>query len=272
MTLMRTSGSEDLFERYLSAVSTQWRVILSLFLRETKTRYAGSPIGYAWEILDPLFQIILWSAIFVALDRKPPLGDSMIIFILTAYLPLMLLRNLSVGLSRAITDNRPLLFFPVVQNSDVIFARALLGTVTTMFLMLLFFSVLWILGFNAIPINPLGALAAVSAMVLIGTGWGYFNAIVSTQMRSWPRLVSWVNRVLFFTSGMFFYPGMLPKPIQDILWYFPVTHLVDWFRAMFFYGYNSDFFVTWPMIFLGGWGLLIGMAMERVLRRRVDTQ
>ena len=272
MSLTIKAGAGNRANSFVNSCRLQARVILALFLRETRTRFGGSPIGYAWAVLDPLVHVAIWTILFVVLGRKAPLGDSMVVFVLTAYLPVMLVRRLSTSLSSAITGNRALLFFPIVHNADVVLARALLEIATALFVMILLFGVLSLFGFDSLPVHPIGALAAIGAVALLGVGWGYINAIVTTQFSSWPRFIGWGNRVIFLTSGIFFYPGMFPKEAQNVLWYFPVAHLVDWFRAMFFFGYESDFYMDWPIVLFASWCLLVGMALERILRRQLASQ
>lgn len=270
---MTTFSSDNLPKlRTIDAIRAQGRIVLALFLRETRTRFGKSVIGYTWALLEPIVHIVTWSALFMMLDRKPPVGESMALFVLTGVLPVMTIRNLTSQLTTAISANRSLLFFPLVTNTDVILGRALLEVSTAIFITVFFFAVCWFLGLPAIPFNPLGALAAMATAALLGTGVGFCNAIIATQMPNWGRVVGWGNRIAFMTSGIFFVPSMLPDQIQDILWYFPVTHLVDWFRDSFFFGYDSHFHNGVVICLLGGWTLFCGFALERLMRRKISAQ
>lgn len=263
---------DELSGSVLTSLRAQCRIILALFLRETRTRYGKSMIGYTWALLEPMFQIALWSALFIAMDRRPPIGDSMTMFVLTAFIPLMMFRNLSSQLTNAIVSNRALLYFPVVTNTDVIFGRAFLEVVTIFTVAIIFFAGLWLIGLDSIPQNPVGALIALISIAFFGTGFGFCNAVIATQIASWPKFVGWINRIAFLTCGIFFLPQMLPIEIQKFLKVLPLTHAVDWFRATFFFGYKSDFYHIWYIFAAGAWCMFMGFAMERVLRRKIVPQ
>ena len=50
-----------------------WRYrgfIQSSIRREFQTRYLGSALGAAWNVLNPLVQIIIWTVVFAELMRR----------------------------------------------------------------------------------------------------------------------------------------------------------------------------------------------------------
>ncbi|WBA82901.1 hypothetical protein [Endozoicomonas sp. GU-1] len=43
-----------------SSLQIQWAVIHALMVREMKTRFGDYRLGYAWALLEPLFQILFF--------------------------------------------------------------------------------------------------------------------------------------------------------------------------------------------------------------------
>lgn len=259
-------------ERLAAAIALQHRIILALFLRETRTRFGYSMLGYSWTILEPALNLIIWAVLFQALDRHPPLGDSMFLFVATAFFPFMLFRDLAGRLMPAITANRSLLQFPIVHNLDVIIARALLEIVTFLAVAGFFFALFGIFGLQAWPAHPIEALLALSAIGLLGFGIGAINAVLACLLPSWPKIFPWYLRTFYVGCGIFFLPSHLPPAAQDILWYLPMTHAVEWFRQAFFDGYESEFLSTGYLFACGAGLAFAGLAFERLFRRQISVE
>lgn len=68
----------------LDRLRSQRRVIRALMIRETRTRFADSRLGYGWALIEPIAHIALLSATFaVLMHGKPPIGTHFFIFYYT---------------------------------------------------------------------------------------------------------------------------------------------------------------------------------------------
>lgn len=66
----------------------QYRELLwNLAHREISQRYKQSVLGYAWVILNPLFQLVVMAFVFSTILKIPSLGVPYIIFLTVALLP-----------------------------------------------------------------------------------------------------------------------------------------------------------------------------------------
>jgi capsular polysaccharide transport system permease protein len=193
-----------------TALARQCRIIVALFLRETRTRFGDSLLGYAWALIEPASNLIVWAALFSLFDRHPRLGDSMILFLATAFFPFMLFAKMSNQMMMAIKANRSLLQFPLVHNIDVIHARALLEVVTFIVVTVLYFSIFAAFGIQTVPARPLEALYVLALVALIGFGVGTVNAVMAYIFEFWSKTYPWINRAFYLTSGVFFLPAELP--------------------------------------------------------------
>jgi capsular polysaccharide transport system permease protein len=48
-------------------------------------------------------------------------------------------------------------------------------------------------------------------------------------------------RPMYFLSGIFFVVGYMSTDIQNIMYYNPIAHLIEWFRSAIYAGYESSF-------------------------------
>ena len=255
---------------FLQPIVVQSRVIWALLLRETRTRFGKSRLGYAWALLDPLLYIIALSGVFYAMGRhNPPLGTSVILFFATGVLPYRMFSRIAGLLLGAITSNEALFYFPAVKQIDAILARFLLELATYMIVMLLVFAGFAVILNDFPDLDLFSLVGAILALGLLGLGLGIINAVVAVLISSWDRIYSALMTPLFFISGIFFLGDRLPTTAREVAKWNPVLHGIEWFREGFYQGFHSDMLSRSYVIGFGIVLVLIGLAMERALRRRL---
>jgi ABC-type polysaccharide/polyol phosphate export permease/predicted TPR repeat methyltransferase len=256
--------------RWRDALDTQRRVIHALIIRETRTRFGESRLGYGWALLEPILHILLLSLVFaVLMHGRPPIGRQFFIFYYTGIIPYHVFVHSSCTLTYAISCNGSLLQLPPVTTADVIVARGILEFVTDLIVAVLLLSGFTAFGLGAMPHDMLAAGLALVAIWLFGCGCGFLNAVVSAFWKSWDKIWVQLVRLLYFCSGIFYVPAMMPPQVRDALAWNPILQAVDWFRAGFFVQYaphwlDRGYLLTAAIVVLG-----TGVAVERSLRRQL---
>lgn len=116
---------------FLDRLQSQRRVIRALIIRETRTRFGDSKLGYGWALLEPMLHIALLSVAFsVLMHGQPPIGSHFFLFYFTGLVPYHIFIHTSSGMAHAIIGNGALLQLPLVTTFDVIAARGLLEIIT----------------------------------------------------------------------------------------------------------------------------------------------
>lgn len=90
-------------------------LLWNLANREITQRYKQSILGYAWVILNPLFQLIVMSFVFDVVLRVPSLGVPFILFLSAALLPWNLFTQSLSSSSNVLVSNSNLItkiYFP----------------------------------------------------------------------------------------------------------------------------------------------------------------
>jgi capsular polysaccharide transport system permease protein len=254
----------------IEAALTQWRVVRALIIRETRTRFGDSTLGYGWALLEPMLHILLLSLVFaVMMHGRPPIGTQFFIFYYTGIIPYHLFVHTSSSMTYAVTSNGPLLQLPLVRTFDVLIARGLLELVTDLIVAGIMLAGFVFVGIGALPNDGLGVAGSLAAIWLLGCGIGFSNAVVTGFFRSWDKIWAQLTRLLYFCSGIFYVPGMMPDWVRDILAWNPVLHAVDWFRSSFFIEYEPHWLDRSYLLAVAALSLLAGLALERALRRRL---
>jgi ABC-type polysaccharide/polyol phosphate export permease/Flp pilus assembly protein TadD len=254
----------------LSALQTQARVIYALIIRETRTRFGEAKLGYGWALLEPFMHILMLSLVFAVIMRgRPPIGDEFFIFYYTGIIPYHLFVHTSSSMTYAITSNLALLQLPLVSTFDVIMARGLVELLTDILVAIILLASFGAVGLGVLPYDLAGLSASVVAVWLLGCGVGFMNAVLNAFLKSWDKIWVQLTRTLYFCSGIFYVPGMMPDWVRDILVWNPILHAVDWFRSSFFAEYEPHWLDRSYLAIAAAVTVMAGVGLERGLRRHL---
>lgn len=252
-----------------SGLETQARVINALILRETKTRYGEHKIGFLWALLEPIAMVSIFAFIMMAFRGTEIDGMPIIIFMITGFVPFTLFRETMGRLQGAIQSNLNLLNFPQVTVFDVVLARAILETVTTIAVFAVMLSMAYYFGFTFDIENPLGVLGVCFLLAMLGVGAGFLFSSLRPLVPSIQQITSALfGRPLLLSSGVFFTAESLPAAAREVLLYNPVLHMLELMRSEFFYEFESkyaswNYAISWSVAMM-----VMGLLCQKALRRR----
>lgn len=252
--------------------AAQRRVIRALIIRETRSRFAEYKLGYAWALLEPILHICLLSIMFaVLMHGRPPIGRHFFQFYYTGLIPYLMFVHTSGGMCHAVTGNAPLLQLPPVTSLDAIVARGLVEFMTDILVAAILLAGFLAIGAAALPDDLWTVSMALLATAALGGGIGCVNAVMTVFWRSWEKAYAQVARVLYFISGIFYVPAMMPRWARDALAWNPLLQAIDWFRSGFFAGYRPHWLDRQYLVVLAAMALLGGFGLQRVCRRRLSV-
>ncbi|WP_417714532.1 ABC transporter permease [Pseudophaeobacter arcticus] len=245
------------------------RTITALILREMATRYARTPGGYIWAIMEPLAAIIFLSIGFSLVIRSPALGNSFLLFYATAYMPFDLYNCIANTVARAVGFSKPLLLFPAVTWLDAVLARFFLNSLTSILVSVILLTGILALTENRTVVSLPEIIEAISATMLLGLGIGTLNCALMGLFPIWELVWSILTRPLFLASGIFFLYDDMPGFAREILWYNPLIHVIGLARVGFYPTYNPTY-VNLPYVILVSLILLtLGLLLMRRYHRNI---
>ena len=250
----------------------QMRVIGALLMREIITRYGRHNLGFLWLFLEPMLFTLgvttLWSLTKVVHSVYLPITA----FAVTGYSSVLLWRNCSSRVVKAVEVNLSLLYHRNVRVFDVFIARVILeiagATVSLVVLTIMFVSLGWM--------NP----PADTFTVIIG--WlllAWFSFSLSLIVGAASERSELVERVwhiftylMFPLSGAAFMVDWLPDAAQKFILWIPMVHGTEMIRHGYFgsavHTYeNPDYIALVNLVML-----LIGLALVREAGRRVEPE
>ncbi len=224
---------------FVEALRVQGRVILALILREARTRYGRQKLGYVWALAEPMMHISMFFLVFSFMLRVVPLGHSLLIFLVTGlgtYLGFMRVLDRTMS---AYASNEALLSFPVVKIFDVFLGRALLEFATWIVVTLILIGTLVLIGQAPFPRSILMMLASMCLLFGLALGVGIALGILTEFLPSVGSLMRIPFRLLYFGSGSFFLPEVVPPAMRNVVVWNPILHGVTLFREGYYPRYDS---------------------------------
>lgn len=226
---------------FLHGLKVQIRIIWALVLREIITRYGRENIGILWFFAEPLMFIVGIMLLWSYLDTKTVSTGTIGEFAIVSYPTILLWRNTTGRVTKAIEVNKPLLHHRLIRPVDFFYSRVILefASVTASFLLIFLFFMF--LGISHAPADLLDMTIGWLLIAWFSFGFVMIMAALS-EMNDVIEKTSHV--ILYFMlpfSGVFVPTYVIPEPLRDYLLLFPLVDCVEYFR----HGYYGDAMKTY---------------------------
>ena len=257
----------------VAALSSQKRIIGALMLRDMKTRFGRSHVGYFIAILWPLLHMLGIMGVQYFAGRVTPIGTDLTIFSATGVLPYILCIYPARMMMMGIVSNQPLLLFSIVKTTDMIAARVVLETLTACVVLFVFMAILYTAGVDIQPLDSAEAVFAVLASILLGISMGCVNAVFFALFRmGWMVVFILITISLYASSGAFILSSNIPERIRDVLWFNPLFQCVEWLRSAYYDGYGHSSLSRTYVIGFSVVCLALGLIFEKLFRGQLYQQ
>lgn len=248
------------------ALKRKLNVIKAVMLRDMRTRYFDHGLGFLIVSLWPLAHALLLITLYYYLGRSTPFGDSLFIFFGTGLVPTLSFMYVSRFMSISLVINRPLIAFPAVKMVDILIGRAILEVIAACITVLFMFIIAWSIGDDPIPRDPLEAIYAFSATLLLAVSVGVLCGVIVMFNFMFVNIYALFLVVVYLASGTLFIPAALPAEVGEILAWNPLLQCVEWMRFSYFEGYDARLLDRAYIIYFSLGALCLGLAFERLLR------
>ena len=250
----------------------QVRVTSALIMREVITRYGRHNIGFLWLFLEPMLFTLgvttLWTLIKATHGTSLPITA----FAVTGYSSILLWRNCSNRVVKAIEANHSLMYHRNVRVFDILAARLILeisGATVSLIVLTIFFSSL---GWMNLPVDILTVMIGWILLAWFAFALNLVIGAASERSELIERVWHIFTYLLFPLSGAGFLVDWLPKVAQEYILWVPMVHATEMIR----HGYFGNLVRTYEdpaYLFLFNTVLtFIGLALVRETGRRVEPE
>jgi len=256
--------------KLVRGLTQQAEVVFAVVMRETRTRFGASQLGYLWALIEPTLVIFTFYLVFKVAHRAVPPGMDLFSFIATGVVPYTLFASSVTRVAAAIDSNKALLYYPQVQPLDLVLARAVLEAATFVAVFI------FLLGGHALFTqrleleSPLTVVMGLAMASMLGTTLGLILCCLGEYSTAVERARGPMLRPLFWISGIFFTAEALPEGARAALLWNPLLHATELVRSGWFRSYDQHHVdVAYVAAWIGGLALT-GLMLERTVRSRIE--
>jgi len=220
-------------------VTVRFFLLKELVKRDFQSRYAGSLLGFLWPLVQPLWQLALFTYVF-SMVLRIPLGDeegtkNFAIFLFCGLVPWMAVHEGIVRSATAITDNAQLVKKVSFPAQVLVLAVVLGGLIQSAIAGGVFAAYLLATGQGQAGGLPL-LLLAVPLQVALTLGCGLILCCLHTLFRDTAQVVSLVMTAWFYLTPIVYPLSQVPEGFRSWVGWNPLTTVVSLYRQAFLGG------------------------------------
>lgn len=235
-----------------------------LVWRDIKVLYAQTILGFAWAILNPLMQILIFSLIFGKVAKLPTDGIPYMLFSTVAVVPWAYMSDSMTQSSQSLVSGHAILgkiYFPrVIFPATPVLAKLVDFSIA---LLLVFAMMAW---FRVLPTwNLLLLPVFILMMVAVPLTAGLWLSAMAIRFRDVKFAMSFGIRMLMYSAPIIYSASQIPDPWRTVYSLNPVVGVIEGFRATLL-----GLPVPWEYILPGMGTLAIGLLGGMLYFRRME--
>jgi lipopolysaccharide transport system permease protein len=201
-----------------------------LVWRDVKVRYAQTVLGATWAVLQPIFSMVVLTAVFGRFVRVPSEGIPYPVFSLSGVVAWSYFASALGGASNSLVQNAGLITKVYFPRLVIPGAAALAGLVDFSIALVVLFLVM--LGFGMLP-NPLAVLVLppmVLLMFMTALGTGCWLAAVNIQYRDVRQITGFLIQMWMYASPIVYPLSLVPHQYRALYTLNPMASAISGFR------------------------------------------
>jgi len=205
-------------------------LLVFLVKRDIKVMYAQTILGFAWAVLNPLIQIIVFSIIFGRLAKLDSDGIPYFLFSTVAIIPWTYMSNAMGTSSQSLVSGQamlgkvyfPRIIFPVtpIVSRLVDFAISLVLLAGVM------------IYYGAVPGAQIVFLPLfVAMMIAVPAGIGFWLSSLAIRFRDVKFAMPFIVRMLIYSAPILYAASIIPDDYRFWYSFNPIVGVIEGFRA-----------------------------------------
>ena len=201
-----------------------------LVKRDIKVLYAQTILGFAWAILNPLIQIIVFSVIFGKVADVPTEGIPYLLFSTLAIIPWAYMSDSMTQSSQSLVGGQSML-------GKIYFPR-LIFPLTSIFAKLVDFSISFVLIIGILvyyQITPTWNLLLlpflIVLMMCVPAGIGLWLSSLAIRFRDVKFVMTYILKMLIYSAPIVYSASSIPENIRFFYSLNPIVAVIEGYRA-----------------------------------------
>lgn len=250
----------------------QRRVIGALMIRELITRFGRENIGFLWIMVEPLLFAVFVGLLWRAMQGPEKHGISVIAFIATGYIPLVLFRSCVSRSILLFKANNGLMYHRQIKILDFVFVRVFVETIGHMMAYLLIGVVLMALGEFPVPADASYFLLGWALYVLFTFSVCLIVAPLSEMSDVLEKFLPVTVYLMIPLSGSFNMSSWMSTAVQNVLIYSPPANCMEMMRKGIFGSKVTPIYDPWNPVIVAMVCTMVGLILCRRVRRMMVVE
>ena len=212
--------------------------------KEIRGKYKGSFLGILWSFLNPLLMVVVYAIVFPYIMRVQQ--DHYLIFLITGVIPWNFFNMAIITGANCVWINGGIIkkvYFPREILLISVVAAGLINFLISC-VIIVGFVLLGGLGLT-IHLLWLPIIALIQSILTLGILFAL--SAIDVYARDIEYLVQFFLQLLFYATPILYNASMFPETVRWVLYLNPMTHIIDAYKAIFYYGtmpnLNSLFYI-----------------------------
>lgn len=218
---------------FLSKMVLQRNLIWTFMVRDLKSRYVGSFMGFFWSVIHPLVLLVCYTFVFsIVFKVRAHLEtiDNFAVFLFCGILPWLYFQDTLVRSCNSVVEHSHLVrktLFP----SEILPVTLVLSNLVTH---LVGFAILLVV---LVYLNTLGwAVCLVPVylvlLIVLSLGLGWLVAALQVFLRDTVQILSVVLVFWFWFTPIFYQVEMVPEVFRTWIEINPLSHIIEGYRGL----------------------------------------
>ena len=200
--------------------------------KEIRGKYKGSILGVLWSFLNPLLMVVVYAIVFPYLMRMTQ--DNYLVFLIVGVIPWVFFTNVVTSGCNCVWINGNIIkkvYFPREILPISVVGAGLVNFAISCIIILIFCLFSGI-GFS-INLLWLPVIAIVQSMLSLGML--FILSAINVYVRDIEYLVQFIMNLVFYATPIIYNVSIFPAKFRWVLYLNPLAHLIDAYRAIFYY-------------------------------------
>ena len=218
-------------------------LIWTLVLRDVKSRYVGSAMGFFWAVINPLIMLGVFFFVFATIFKQRVASGGEGNFFLFMFCGLWPWFAFSEGVSRSsysIIENAHFIKKVVFPSEVLVISTVLSSFVQQVIGFLLFFALLLAMGQLRNPLYLLLLPAVFVLQLAFTVGLGWLLSSLTVFVRDVAQVTGACLLVWLYMTPIFYPANLVPPGFHFVLVANPMHHLLSLYRSLILGGRLPD--------------------------------
>ena len=218
----------------------QYRELLKTNVhKEIRGKYKGSILGVFWSFLNPLLMVAVYAIVFPYLMRMQQ--ENYLVFLITGVIPWVFFTNVVTSGCNCVWINGGIIkkvYFPrEILPISVVLAGLVNFLISCIIILIFCFG-----GGIGISINIVWLPLIVIIQCALSLGLLFILSAINVYVRDIEYLVQFIMNLVFYGTPILYNVSMFPEKFRWILYLNPLAHIIDAYRAIFYYKQTPDLY------------------------------